>query len=1421
MTPTCRPCTTLRVPAGRRGLAGLAASLLLLIAGCEATPQTAPADVPQVLPDGADAPPDGVADVAELDQTSHTDAAIDEALLLDASDAAEDAPCGGLDGCPCDSAVDCTSGFCEAGAQGKRCAPLCAVPCESDQVCQTDAPGTAGYCATPACAGLTEGSPCDDANACSDQTTCKAGVCGGGISACECQTDADCSAKNDANLCNGSLFCDLTTNSCMIDPSTVVNCAGVGQGACEAVLCDPPTGACLSQPANEGAACDDGDPCTETACVAGSCSLKTQLCACQTSADCPDDANLCNGQPFCNKTQLPYTCQTNPATVIACPASDDSCLQAVCDPSSGSCGLVAAADGTPCDDGKPCTTADVCLQGSCTSGILTCACTTQADCLGQDDGNLCNGVPYCDVVSGKCALNPASVVVCPSVDNTDCRFNACNPLTGQCAMQQADDGQLCDDLNPCTENDTCAAGECEAGSNICACQKDADCPDDANQCSGKLYCDPASNTCLLNPASVVVCDPGSNPCAPVGCEPASGACVAMPVPASTTCDDGDPCTAVSFCEGGACASGPAVCQCKTDADCAVFATPDLCDGELFCNKDTGACEVNKSTIPVCPTADDTACMVNRCQPTTGACALQARPDGVACDDGNPCSPVDRCDAGACVAGASACACEADADCAYLDDGNLCNGLFYCNKSGKSPVCAFNPATVVVCSQADATACLSFACDAKSGACLPKPLEGPCTDNNVCTVGDTCAAAACLPGPPTSCDDADPCTLDACNPVAGCFATPAPGGPCDDGEVCTADDICTGIDCVGVPVYCDDGELCTDDSCQPEQGCVFVSNTELCNDNDACTVKDRCASGVCKGVTRLCSGDGPCQLAGCVPASGCVLVPVSGPPCNDGNLCTTTDSCAAGLCVGVGVVTCDDGLPCTTDSCDPAQGCLFEPATAAACSDGDACTIDDACADGVCTPGTPLTCEDSNPCTSDSCSSTSGCVHIHNTAGCDDANPCTTTDLCSGGLCAGTGVLDCDDSNPCTNDSCSPASGCVHVNNTASCDDGSACTQGDVCSGGSCVPGEAKVCPDPAVCKLPGVCNPVSGTCTYANKAPNSPCTDTNACTINETCFFGSCNSTTALTCNDNNPCTTDSCNSASGCVFANNTAGCNDNNACTTGDICADGSCAGPGTLTCDDANPCTNDSCEPTSGCTFVNNTASCDDGVACTNTSGCNGGSCAGSSGATQRFAFEWNYFSSIGDFAGSGVGLPDFGDSVFGGKGLLLAGNGYVELGASSGNTNAGGWTLQFWAKFSGAVSYAMLSKRITCGDPEGGWYTISSNSSGHVGVEYYDGTTYLVSSATGAAYNDNAWHHFAFVGTSTALSVYVDGALANATPASGLGGVTETKPLQVGTSSCVGSNPLQNFVGLIDEVSLLDHAATATEVASLALGQCLTK
>ena len=188
-------------------------------------------------------------------------------------------------------------------------------------------------------------------------------------------------------------------------------------------------------------------------------------------------------------------------------------------------------------------------------------------------------------------------------------------------------------------------------------------------------------------------------------------------------------------------------------------------------------------------------------------------------------------------------------------------------------------------------------------------------------------------------------------------------------------------------------------------------------------------------------------------------------------------------------------------------------------------------------GPPPNCDDANPCTDDSCDPATGCVHENNTDACDDGDPCTVGDVCSGGVCTGGGPRNCDDANPCTDDSCSRSNGCEHFYNSGPCSDGNACTANDQCAGGACHAGPAADCDDRNPCTTDG-CDPASGCFHLANSG--QPCSDGNACTVNDACDAAgtACAGGPPADCNDGNTCTDDSCNPLSGCLHAsNNTCG--------------------------------------------------------------------------------------------------------------------------------------------------------------------------------------------------------------------------------------------------------------------------------------------
>ncbi len=312
--------------------------------------------------------------------------------------------------------------------------------------------------------------------------------------------------------------------------------------------------------------------------------------------------------------------------------------------------------------------------------------------------------------------------------------------------------------------------------------------------------------------------------------------------------------------------------------------------------------------------------------------------------------------------------------------------------------------------------------------------------------------------------------------------------------------------------------------------VGLADGATCTDADACA-ESVCQAGSCVRKAVDCSDGNPCTADSCAPAPGCTHSNVSA-FCSDGDACTENDKCQEGSCAPGTARKCDDLNACTTDSCDPGQGCVHAASDGAVCDDGQACTDTDACKAGKCA-GKPVICkdEDANPCTLEGCDKTNGQCSSATYQGegklpCDDGNSCTKEDLCTGVTCAGT-ADDCDDKNACTTDQkCDPTSGCVHVDNTDACSK-DACSGVGKCQAGSCV-AEVKSCDDGNLCSSDG-CDLAKG-CTHT--AADGACNDGDACSEADTCAAGSCKAGVKTTCDDGDPCTTDSCDAKTGCKHA-------------------------------------------------------------------------------------------------------------------------------------------------------------------------------------------------------------------------------------------------------------------------------------------------
>ncbi len=876
----------------------------------------------------------------------------------------------------------------------------------------------------------------------------------------------------------------------------------------------------------ESSACDDGNPCTAgDSCKGGVCTGGAPL-AC-------DDGNPC---------------------------SDDTC-----DPKAGCVNLANAAS---CSDGNACTGPDVCKQGKCSGGQVTC-----------DDSNPCTD-DVCDPVKGCSAVPNAAPCVDANAcdlgdtceagackggkakdcsDGNPCTLDSCDPASGTCSHPAAE--AACDDGSQCTSSDACKDGQCVGTQVVCddgnpcstdSCDKAAGCVavlnqapcDDGNACSDFDKCD--QGKCKGIAKDAADCDDG-NACTTDSCDKKLG-CVALNNTA--VCDDGNSCTVGDTCEGGKCASGVNTCDCQKDSDCAAKEDGNACNGTLFCDKSKGTCVVNPKTIITCPTAGNSACAQQKCDTTTGQCALGPISEGNPCDaDGTVCTAGDKCVAGTCGAGSQVMCddnnpcttdtCDPIAGCKNVAnnapcdaDGNACTAGDGCAdkvcNSGKLKICDDN------------NPCTADSCDKSSGACVfdGSAKEGdPCdADGSNCTPGDACKLGACQKGAALNCDDSSVCTIDSCNPNSGCLHLAATAACDADGDACTVGDVCDSKLCVAGPKKnCDDGDLCTADACDATSaacshaalvGCGGNCATDGdCDDKNLCTT-DSCSKGKCAYVA----------------AAG---------TCDDGNVCTKGDACTGGKCSGA-ALNCDDGKVCTSDSCDTATGCKNVD-NLGPCDDGDGCTSGDQCKAGSCGAGLPKVCDDGDACTKDTCNPADGSCKFTGIAGC-------------GIYCAKS--LDCDDKNVCTDESCQGGK-CVWVNNTLGCDDANPCSVGDVCASSKCVSGAAKNCSDNNACTADS-CDTSSGNCVNTSLAATATCDDGNACTNGDNCSGinalgkAAC-SGIAKSCNDGNACTTDTCVAASGgCTYANNALPCDDGNPCTPADTCASGKCVAGSQLTID-----------------------------------------------------------------------------------------------------------------------------------------------------------------------------------------------------------------------------------------------------------------
>ncbi len=603
-------------------------------------------------------------------------------------------------------------------------------------------------------------------------------------------------------------------------------------------------------------------------------------------------------------------------------------------------------------------------------------------------------------------------------------------------------GTACTTAGDCGQVDACvAAVSCEAG--CCVVEYEPKGTDCVSPCHVGGRCDGAGVCEDLEPIECPELD--GNPCTRGECNPKDGLCGEEEVPLA----DGVP---------------PFKSLCWTGIVCK--------DGE----PDTSAAEPTELQLE-CEELDSGidpfGCTEQvKCVDSQEECLVVLKPEGTACWLAAGGGTDQTCNGRSC---------NAKGDC--VPDSGLDE---YCDSSAFPKDCGV-----------DCQACTELTCHwipdpsapgtatTKVRYCRAQAVVGDnCEDGSECTSGDVCVLdlsmdgplgketiGLCKPGEGTTKED---CLAELLKPALTCLLA---GVECNADTGCALDQQKADEWCYPPPSVCFDKAktFCThidlgDGLWDPQTGChLKLVDEESCDDGNPCT------EDVCDG-TQGCSN------------------PPNKDACDDGSVCTVGDLCADGLCqAGPVALDCADKDPCTVDSCDPLDGCLHAPQNGGPCDDGDGCTSGESCLGGLCTGGQAKGCDDKNPCTKDWCDPLLDCQHEPQSGPCDDNNPCTQTDACSAGACVGAFKPGC-----CGNGACEAGEACLCVEDclgqscqTDPCLQGESCQPDGICGGGQ---------PKPTCCG-DGKCA-AAEKCGCIDDCKGTVCDDGNAETYDDLCTAG-------------------------------------------------------------------------------------------------------------------------------------------------------------------------------------------------------------------------------------------------------------------------------------------------------------------------------
>ncbi len=363
-------------------------------------------------------------------------------------------------------------------------------------------------------------------------------------------------------------------------------------------------------------------------------------------------------------------------------------------------------------------------------------------------------------------------------------------------------------------------------------------------------------------------------------------------------------------------------------------------------------------------------------------------------------------------------------------------------------------------------------------------------------------------------------------------------------------------------------------------CVDVDTP--CDDGDACTTGDTCDAQLrCIGTPTVCVDPGACRISVCSPASGACeeeALP-DGSDCAEHLTCFSVASCEAGQCKASTASAVDCGPPPADDAC----------VALLACKPGVGCvpTLYPASADHACDA-------DDDPCTIDVCGGDAGCQSTGQLVDCSFMNtPCEPEHVCTDKAAPQGTPYTCVSADPGgrVGEPCPPEDGCHQPGMCEVVDGGIACVSApfavdlpDDCWLDYCVQPEppattGTVHHDPV---------PAQSACATACGAPGR-CDGAGVCApeVGQCCSDSDCAAHVTGTCAGTPTCLTEGPDAGT-CAFLPDTA-----QPCPAA------------------TSACETVSCDATSGACLVAPKAdwsNCDDNNACTVGEACSGGQCTG---------------------------------------------------------------------------------------------------------------------------------------------------------------------------------------------------------------------